>query len=211
MIGLRKLREEKEKAKAQSGEGRASTSGESSSTKTSILGIGGKAKGFESGATKGKKRTPGEIRIQKDIADLDAGSLVTVDFPNPNNLTNFNVSITPDSGYWQGATYQFSFVVPPNYPHNPPKVHCQTKIYHPNINLQGNVCLNILRDDWKPVLDVNAVIEGLQCLFYDPNPNDPLNQDAAEMLRQDKFKFAQLVQRTLKGGILQGETFQKLV
>lgn len=110
-----------------------------------------------------------------------------------------------------GATYQFSFVVPPNYPHSPPKVLCQTKIYHPNINLEGNVCLNILRDDWKPVLDINSVIEGLLYLFYDPNPNDPLNQDAAELLRRDQRQFGLLVQRTLKGGILKGETFQRLV
>jgi ubiquitin-conjugating enzyme E2 M len=38
-----------------------------------------------------------------------------------------------------------------------PKVLCHTTIYHPNINLEGNVCLNILREDWKPVLDINAV------------------------------------------------------
>ena len=40
------------------------------------------------------------------------------------------------------------------------------EIYHPNINLEGKVCLNILREDWKPVLDINAVIYGLIFLFY---------------------------------------------
>lgn len=39
------------------------------------------------------------------------------------------------------------------------------QIYHPNIDLEGNVCLNILREDWKPVLNINTVIYGLSHLF----------------------------------------------
>lgn len=53
----------------------------------------------------------------------------------------------------------------PNYPHEAPKVKCETKVYHPNIDLEGNVCLNILREDWKPVLTINAIVYGLQYLF----------------------------------------------
>lgn len=55
--------------------------------------------------------------------------------------------------------------VGPNYPHEPPKVKCETAVYHPNIDLDGNVCLNILREDWKPVLTVNSIVYGLQYLF----------------------------------------------
>lgn len=55
--------------------------------------------------------------------------------------------------------------VGPNYPHEPPKVKCETAVYHPNIDLEGNVCLNILREDWKPVLTVNSIVYGLQYLF----------------------------------------------
>lgn len=43
-----------------------------------------------------------------------------------------------------------------------PQVKCLTKVYHPNIDLEGNVCLNILREDWKPVLSINSIIYGLQ-------------------------------------------------
>lgn len=57
------------------------------------------------------------------------------------------------------------FQVGPNYPHEPPKVKCETPVYHPNIDLEGNVCLNILREDWKPVLTVNSIVYGLQYLF----------------------------------------------
>jgi len=50
------------------------------------------------------------------------------------------------------------------------------KIYHPNIDLDGNICLNILREDWKPVLNINSILVGLQFLFLEPNPEDPLNK-----------------------------------
>jgi len=122
----------------------------------------------------------------KDISELDGGSVATVEFPNPNDLTNFSIYVTPDSGYWASARYHFTFTIPALYPHEPPKVTCNTKIYHPNIDLQGAVCLNILREDWKPVLDINSVIYGLVLLFYEPNPDSPLNRDAADLFRNDR-------------------------
>lgn len=58
------------------------------------------------------------------------------------------------------------------------------QIYHPNIDTEGNVCLNILRDDWKPVLTINSICFGLQFLFSEPNPDDPLNK-GMNALRRD--------------------------
>mmetsp|Transcript_15411 Transcript_15411/g.21084 ORF Transcript_15411/g.21084 Transcript_15411/m.21084 type:complete len:220 (-) Transcript_15411:1677-2336(-) len=190
----------------------SATNGESNQGSLSVLGIGGKQ--LRTGAEKKvgtKKRSPGEIRIQKDIAELDGGSVAQVEFPDPNDLTNFNVIVKPDSGFWSGARYNFTFSIPAGYPHEPPKVICKTKIYHPNINLEGAVCLNILREDWKPVLDINGVIYGLIFLFYDPNPDDPLNREAADLFRNDKAQFGRIVKRTLQGYSHAGESFDKLI
>ncbi|CAI5714544.1 unnamed protein product [Hyaloperonospora brassicae] len=176
--------------------------------KTKILGVG---RGKRSGLSKEKKRTPGEIRIQKDIAELDGGKAATVTFPEVNDLTFFNVKIAVDTGLWKGASFGFSFKIPPMYPHDPPKVQCLTKIYHPNIDLDGNVCLNILREDWKPVLDINSVIYGLIYLFYEPNPDDPLNKEAAELFRNDPTQFATLVRQSLRGYSVRGISFEKLI
>mmetsp|Transcript_26612 Transcript_26612/g.86137 ORF Transcript_26612/g.86137 Transcript_26612/m.86137 type:complete len:207 (+) Transcript_26612:217-837(+) len=175
--------------------GAAAAAASSEEKKVSILGIGGKK--VQKGSGGKKRKTPGEIRIQKDIAELDGGDVAVIKFPNPNDLTKFDVVVTPDTGFWKGATYHFTFTVPPLYPHEPPKVHCQTRIFHPNINLEGNVCLNILRQDWKPVLDINAVIYGLIYLFYEPNPDEPLNKEAAQLDRDDIKMFERQVLRTL--------------
>mmetsp|Transcript_17567 Transcript_17567/g.47885 ORF Transcript_17567/g.47885 Transcript_17567/m.47885 type:complete len:213 (+) Transcript_17567:72-710(+) len=212
MLALKKKREAEKKAQQEQAATGGGANAAQEPAKVSLLGVGGKKTvKNDDGESSGKKRSPGEIRIQKDIAELDGGKVATVDFPNANDLTAFNVSISPDSGYWQGATYLFSFVIPPHYPHSPPKVECHTKIYHPNIDLQGKVCLNILREDWKPVLDINAVIYGLIYLFYEPNPDDPLNHEAAELFRKDVRQFERLVTRTLRGGILDGVQFERLV
>jgi ubiquitin-conjugating enzyme E2 M len=61
---------------------------------------------------------------------------------------------------------------------------CEIQIYHPNVDLEGNVCLNILREDWKPVLNLNSVMVGLQYLFLEPNADDPLNKGAVPLLWQ---------------------------
>lgn len=66
------------------------------------------------------------------------------------------------AGMYKGGVFKFTFAINSNFPHEPPKVKCTQKIYHPNIDLEGNVCLNILREDWKPVLNLNAVMVGLQ-------------------------------------------------
>lgn len=188
----------------------AAAEGAAAGGQVSLFGIGGQKK-KKKGEQTGTKKSPGEIRIQKDIGELDGGRVASVTFPRPNDLTNFNVSITPDTGYWKGATYKFVFAIPPHYPHSPPKVECKTNIYHPNIDLQGKVCLNILREDWRPVLDINAVIYGLIYLFYEPNPDDPLNHEAADLLRKDIKNFERLVNRTLRGGNYDGVTFECLV
>ncbi|KAE8695340.1 NEDD8-conjugating enzyme Ubc12 [Hibiscus syriacus] len=154
-----------------------------------------------------KKQSPGELRLHKDISELNLPKSCAITFPNgKDNLMNFEVSIRPDEGYYLGGTFLFSFQVSPIYPHEAPKVKCKTKVYHPNIDLEGNVCLNILREDWKPVLNINTVIYGLYHLFTEPNYEDPLNHEAAAVLRDNPKMFESNVRRAMSGGYV-GQNF----
>lgn len=81
-------------------------------------------------------------------------------------------------------------------------------MYHPNIDLEGNICLNILREDWKPVLSISSIVYGLQFLFLDPNPEDPLNKEAAARFRDSGRAFEGVVQRSIQyGANIDGEYF----
>lgn len=125
-----------------------------------------------------------------------------MEWPNPSDLTSMRLTVKPDRGLWAGAPFVFSIKVPDMYPHDPPKVMCLTKLYHPNIDLEGHVCLNILREDWKPVFDINSVIYGIIYLFYEPNANDPLNHEAAQLMRENTAAFEANVRSSLRGGTL---------
>jgi ubiquitin-conjugating enzyme E2 M len=155
-----------------------------------------------------------QLRIQKDFAELGDVPSAVVNVPDPNDLMEFDVTITPQSGLYSGAAYVFHVSVPTGYPHQPPKVLCRTTIYHPNIDLDGHVCLNILhlppRGEWKPVLSISSVIFGLLTLFLEPNPDDPLNKEAAELFIRNFDEFSRTVARTLRGGSFFGRQFAKL-
>ena len=159
------------------------------------------------------KKSPGELRLKKEITELDLPNHAKVSFPNDTSIMQFEllVDLTKEECLWNGAKYKFTITVPPNYPHDPPKCHCDTMIYHPNIDMQGNVCLNILRADWKPVLGINSVILGLIFLFIEPNPNDPLNKEAAELQRNNPAAFKEKVRKSLRGGNIDGYQFPRLV
>lgn len=68
-----------------------------------------------------------------------------------------------------------------HYSHEPPKVKCETQVYHSNIDQEGNVCLNILREDWNPFLTINSIVYGLEYLFLKLNLDNPL-KEAAKVL-----------------------------
>eukprot|EP00252_Welwitschia_mirabilis_P008349 TRINITY_DN2014_c0_g1_i2.p1 TRINITY_DN2014_c0_g1~~TRINITY_DN2014_c0_g1_i2.p1 ORF type:complete len:184 (-),score=30.75 TRINITY_DN2014_c0_g1_i2:168-719(-) len=164
------------------------------------------------GTAPGKKQSAGELRLHKDISELNLPKNTILTFPNgKDDLMNFEIALRPDEGYYHGGTFWFTFQVSPVYPHDAPKVKCKTKVYHPNIDLEGNVCLNILREDWKPVLNINTIIYGLYHLFTEPNHEDPLNHEAAAVLRDNPKMFEINVKRAMAGGYVGSTYFSRCI
>lgn len=73
----------------------------------------------------------------------------------------------------------------------PPKVRFLTRIYHPNIDRLGRICLDILKDKWSPALQIRTVLLSIQALLSAPNPDDPLNNEAAELWKNNEPRAMQ--------------------
>ncbi|CAM9289975.1 unnamed protein product [Phaeothamnion confervicola] len=101
--------------------------------------------------------------------------------PYEDNLRYFNVVIAgPASSPYEHGIFKLELFLPADYPMAPPKVRFLTKVYHPNIDKLGRICLDILKDKWSPALQIRTVLLSIQALLSAPEPDDPLANDVAE-------------------------------
>ncbi|KAK4226674.1 hypothetical protein QBC38DRAFT_510251 [Podospora fimiseda] len=132
-------------------------------------------------------------RINKELTDLgrDPPSSCSAG-PAGEDLFQWQATIMgpSDSPYAQGVFF-LSIQFPTDYPFKPPKVQFTTRIYHPNINANGSICLDILRDQWSPALTISKVLLSICSMLTDPNPDDPLVPEIAHVYKTDRAKYEQ--------------------
>lgn len=161
-----------------------------------------------SGAARGaNKASAALLRLTTDHNELSLPPSCKIEFDDPNDLHHFRLVLEPDEGMYRRGRFYFNFDVGMNYPHEVPKVLCATKCYHPNIDKDGNICLNILREDWRPVLNLQSIIFGLVFLFLEPNMDDPLHKEAANVMRSNRSQFERNIAQAMGGGTVQGTTY----
>ncbi|KAG7226551.1 hypothetical protein INR49_003708, partial [Caranx melampygus] len=133
-------------------------------------------------------------RIQKELQDLQRDPPAQCSAgPVGDDLFHWQATIMgPGDSPYQGGVFFLTIHFPTDYPFKPPKVAFTTKIYHPNINSNGSICLDILRSQWSPALTVSKVLLSICSLLCDPNPDDPLVPDIAHIYKNDKDKYNKL-------------------
>lgn len=110
-------------------------------------------------------------RIRKELLDItrDPPAGCSGGPADDANLFHWNASIIgPADSPYQGGIFSLSIDFPSNYPYSPPRVRFITKLFHPNVNLHGNICLDILSTKWSPVLTVSKVLISICSLLTDP-------------------------------------------
>lgn len=126
-------------------------------------------------------------RIQKEFKEMTADPPANCSAgPTGDDLFKWQGTLmAPEDSPYHGGIFGLEIQFPSDYPFKPPKVKFLTKIYHPNINSSGAICLDILKSNWSPALTISKVLLSLLSLLTDPNPDDPLVSEIAVLYKKD--------------------------
>ena len=131
-------------------------------------------------------------RITRELAELQADPPLNCSAGPVDDKDLFNwegVLFGPADSPFQGGVFKVSIQFPADYPFKPPRVTFNTKIYHPNINTNGFICLDILKQNWSPALTISKVLLSILSMLTDPNPKDPLMPDIANQYMVDRASY----------------------
>ncbi|CAG0916685.1 unnamed protein product [Notodromas monacha] len=131
-------------------------------------------------------------RLQKELQEIRNNGVrsfrdLKVD---DSNILTWQGLIVPSNAPYNKGAFRVELIFPAEYPFKPPRVTFKTRIYHPNIDEKGQVCLPIIAaENWKPATKTDQVLQALIALVNDPEPEHPLRADVAEEYARDKAKF----------------------
>lgn len=111
-------------------------------------------------------------------------------FPESDNLHLWVATVTgPPASVYQDLSFKLTLSFPQDYPYSAPTVKFTTPCYHPNVDQHGNICLDILKENWSAVYNVSTILLSIQSLLGEPNNDSPLNGQAAQLWsNQEEYK-----------------------
>ncbi|KAN0066165.1 hypothetical protein ACQY0O_000259 [Thecaphora frezii] len=140
-------------------------------------------------------------RITKELAELNSEPLQGIAIePKEDNIYKWTAKIEgPADSPYAGGTFLVDVDFPIEYPFKGPKVRFATRIYHPNVDEGGNLCVGILKSEaWKPSTKAATILLSVRQLLEEPNPDDALVASIAEVYNNDKPKFIKTAQEHTK-------------
>lgn len=137
-------------------------------------------------------------RVVKEMQDLVAhppeGIKVQI---NDEDVTDIQGFIEGPAGTpYVNGFFKVKLMLGKDFPQLPPKAYFLTKIFHPNVAANGEICVNTLKKDWRPQLGIKHILLTIKCLLIVPNAESALNEEAGKLLLEhydDYFQRAKMM------------------
>ncbi|KAJ8500021.1 hypothetical protein OPV22_010573 [Ensete ventricosum] len=131
-------------------------------------------------------------RLAKELKNLDEippeGIQVAI---NDDDFSTIFADIEGPAGTpYENGVFRMKLLLSHYFPQLPPKGYFLTKIFHPNIATNGEICVNTLKKDWNPSLGLRHVLLVIRCLLIEPFPESALNEQAGKMLLENYDEYA---------------------
>jgi ubiquitin-conjugating enzyme E2 D/E len=140
-----------------------------------------------------------ERRVLQEIKEsaLNKSPNITWGLEDPSDNKRWGATIIgPEGTPYHGFKLILNIQLPENYPFSPPKVEFTANIWHPNVGGSGNICLDILKEQWTPALKLSAVLLSISSLLADPNPASALNSEAGRQYISNRAEYNRMVIET---------------
>jgi len=110
---------------------------------------------------------------------------------NENDITDIQADIEgPTATPYEGGIFRVQIKISNYFPNNAPKGIFLTKIFHPNISEQGEICVNTLKRDWDSKnWSLSNLFQVIKCLLIIPFPQSALNEEAGKLFMEDYNQF----------------------
>ena len=142
-------------------------------------------------------------RINQSQDTEDDGVLAT---PHDDDIMIWDyVIFGPENSVWENGVFKLEMKFTEEYPNKPPQVLMKTKVFHPNFYVNGNICIDILKDQWSPIYDIKSILTSIQSLLTDPNPSSPANVEAAKLYNDNIQEYNKKVKECVEKSIAEAE------
>nr|XP_027198670.1 ubiquitin-conjugating enzyme E2 S-like [Dermatophagoides pteronyssinus] len=130
-------------------------------------------------------------KISKELAELIKTPPEGIKLiPNEEDVSDIQAIVEGPAGTpYQNGSFRVKLLLGKSFPAQPPKGYFQTKIFHPNVSRNGEICVNTLKKDWNENLGIKHLLLVIKCLLIVPNPESALNEDAAKLLLENYDEY----------------------
>jgi ubiquitin-conjugating enzyme E2 D/E len=146
-------------------------------------------------------------RILKELSDIrkDPPANCSAGPIEENDIYKWEGAIFgPADSPYTGGVFRLTIEFPVDYPFKPPRMMFTTKIYHPNINAGGFICLDILKGAWSPALTISKALLSILSMLTDPNPSDPLMPDIAKQYTENRAAYEEMARQWTEAYAMNG-------